>query len=309
MTTRKMSVADWIKVQDNPIQRDTEKHAAKAKHLKTPLPIHAFVFACELPNGKLVKLDGHTRALLWQRGQVPSPGVVDVAIVPAKDLAHAEELYKAFDSKDALETQRDKVSGAFHRFGFEPQSGLLQGGSITSALHIAYGIYQGASAHVGSSGSQRGGAKSDKVHKADVYTMINEFSPELFALDGLGLGLGLGSGQMTSGIMAAFLVSFRRFSHKVTPFWVAVVGNRGSKIDGEMDAVQAVTEMIISRGGRYGGSAAADMCARALTGVNKWLTDTMMTRIPQPMDTVGYLTGYEKPTERLIKAHDIGKKK
>lgn len=302
MSTRKMSVADWIKVQDNPIQRDTEKHAAKAKHLKTPLPIHAFVFACELPNGKLIKLDGHTRALLWQRGQVPSPGTVDVAIVPAKDLAHAEELYKAFDSKDALETMRDKVSGAFHRFGFEPQSALLQTGSITSALRIAYAIFLGGSASVGIGGR---GPISKTTQRADVYTMINEFSPELFALDGLGLG----PGQMNSGIMAAFLASFRRYSHKVTPFWVAVVGNKGSKIDGEMDAVQAVTEMILARRRSYGGSAAADMCARALTGVNKWLTDTMMTRIPQPMDTVGYLTGYEKPTERLIKAYDIGKKK
>lgn len=299
MTTRKMSVADWIKVEDNPIQRDTERHAAKAKHLKVPLPIHSFVFACELPSGKLIKLDGHTRALLWQRGQVPSPGFVEVGLVPAKDRAHAEELYKAFDSKDALETMRDKVSGAFHRFGFEPQSGLLQTGNITTALRIAYSVFLGSTPGMALSGGSRAGAAT----KVDVYTMINEFSPELFALDGLGLG----SGQMGSGIMAAFLLSFRKFGHKVTPFWVGVVGNKGLKADGEMDAIQAVTEMVLARRRSYGGSAAADLCARALMAVNKWLNDIPLQSIPRPLDMTGYMVGYEKPNERLIKKNDIGK--
>lgn len=73
MSYRKMLVEDWIKVEDNPIQRDTEKHAAKAKHLMTPHPSHSFVFAAELPNGKLIKLDGHTRALMWRRKDVSPP--------------------------------------------------------------------------------------------------------------------------------------------------------------------------------------------------------------------------------------------
>lgn len=295
MTTRKMTVAEWIKVQDNPIQRDTERHAAKAKHLKTPLPTHQFVFACELPNGKLVKLDGHTRALLWERGQVPSPGNVIVAIVPAKDLAHAEELYKTFDSRDALETMRDKVSGAFHRFGFEPQSGLLSGGSITTALRVAYSVFSGETVHTGGGG---------KKNKADIYVMINQFSPELLALDGLGLG----SGQMSAGVVAAFLLSFRKYGHKVTPFWVGVVGNKGSKLEGEMDAIQAVTEMILAKRGHYGGSYNADICARCLTGVDKWLTDAPMFRMPKPMDTMGYLDDAPPVMERLIKKADVGKR-
>lgn len=301
MTTRRMTVKDWIAVQDNPIQRDTERHAAKAKHLMVPLPTHAFVFACELPNGKLVKLDGHTRALLWSRGQVPHPGHVDIGIVPAKDLAHAEELYKTFDSRDALETMRDKVSGAFHRFGFEPQSGMLQAGNITNALRIAYSVFLGAAASAGNAGEKNKKGAS----RTDIYVMINEFSPELFALDGLGLG----TGQMSTGVVAAFLLSFRRYGHKVTPFWVSVIGNKGSKIDGEMDAIQAVTEMLLAKKGNYGGSHNADITARCLKGIELWLKDAMVGRVPSPLDTLNYLVGFEKPTERLIKKHDIGKTK
>lgn len=33
-----------------------------------------------------------------------------------------------------------------------------------------------------------------------------------------------------------------------------------------------------------------------------------MKRIPTPMDTLGYLEGYERPVERLIKKQDIGKR-
>ena len=72
MPTIRMSVDEWIKVKANPRQRDTEKHAAKAKHLLTPSPDHAHVSAARLPNETLVKLDGHTRALLWKRGTVPA---------------------------------------------------------------------------------------------------------------------------------------------------------------------------------------------------------------------------------------------
>ena len=161
MTVRKMTVAEWIKVEDNPIQRDTEHHAAKAKHLLTPLPSHAFVFACELPNGKLIKLDGHTRALLWQRGQV----------------------------------------------------------------------------------------------------------------------------------------------------WTSLKAKSGMKAGREMDGVQACLELLIAAraGKKYGGAAQYDICNRILTGVDKWLKDDVLTSIPRPMDTLGYLADAPKPLERLIKKADIEK--
>lgn len=297
-----MSVEQWIKVADNPIQRDTEKHAAKAKHLLTPLPTHQFVFAAQLPGGGLIKLDGHTRALLWERGQVVPPTMVRVGIIQVKDKAEAEALYKTFDSTNALETLRDKISGAFHRFNFEPQSGILQAGYATTALRMAYGILLGGSIHAGSAGiNTRSSKVAKKAALADVYEMVNEFSPELTAFDGFGLKIGSAS----AGIMAAFFLSFRKYGHKVTPFWTSYFGNAGTKIDGRMDAVQALYEFVNTRNKlRYGGTAGYDLCSRALTAVEKWRNDETMGTFPRPMDVRGYLDGYEKPVERLIKKAD-----
>lgn len=63
----KMSLHQWLQVPDNPRQRDTIRHATKAAkdHLSEPSLTHLEVSAAELPNGELLKLDGHTRSYLW----------------------------------------------------------------------------------------------------------------------------------------------------------------------------------------------------------------------------------------------------
>ncbi len=309
VSTRKMLTEHFIAMQDNPIQRDTEKHAAKAKHLRTPHPTHSVVHAAELPTGKLIKLDGHTRALLWRRKEIPIPMQVTVLVYPVKDKEEAEQLYKDFDSKDALETQRDKVYGAFNRHHFDPQSGLLQGGNLTYALRMATGILLGLTAKSASGGGSVDGSRGKKVQgaqKADVYSMVNEWTYEMHALDGFGLG----QGQASAGVVAAFLVSYRKYGHKLTPFWRGVFAGTGTKANGQMDGIQALCEAIMQRRGKsFGGQATADTCARALQAVEKWLNDEMLSTIPRPLDTTAYLSGFEKPTERLIKRDDIGKRK
>ena len=305
--TKKILTEDWIAVQDNPIQRDTEKHACKAKHLLTPHPTHSVVHAAELPGGKLVKLDGHTRALLWKRRQVAAPMQVTVVFYPVKDMKEAEQLYKDFDSSLAVEGARDKVSGAFGKHNFEPQSGLLQTGSITQALRTAWGVLIGGSVKTATAGGSSTRAYKDRrsekqiaTQATDIYAMIDEFSYELHALDGFGLG----SGSITAGLMAAFIISYRKYGHKVTPFWGGVFGGKGSKIDGQMDAIQAVEILMVTNKGKSGRMHVADMSARCLRAVEGWLKDEMFFRQPTPLDTNGYLVGYEKLTERLIKAAD-----
>lgn len=309
---RKMKVEDWIKVQDNPIQRDTERHAARARHLRTYHPTHSVVHAAELPSGKMVKLDGHTRALLWKRGEVKQPIQLTVVTYSVKDMEEAEQLYRDFDSKDALETNRDKVSGAYNKHNFNPQSALLQMGSIVQALRFAYGVQLGGTiktaiaggAHYqGEKTKDRRTEKQIAVASADIYSMINEFSYELHALDAFGLR----QGQITSGVMAAFIISYRRYGHRVTPFWQGVFAGQGSKIGGQMDGIQAICEMLLEGKGknRTGKQQIADLAARSLMAVEKWLKEELMFQRPRPLDTTGYLVGYEKPGERLIKAADV----
>ena len=310
--TKKMMTEDWIAVEDNPIQRDTERHAEKARHLHTAHPTHSVVHAAELPSGKLVKLDGHTRALMWKRKDIPAPTQVVVVIYPVKDRSEAEQLYKDFDSKDAMETTRHKVEGAYNKHNFDPQSPLLQTGNIVQGLRLAYGVLIGGTVKTfGAGGGAPNQADRDKkkdkrtdrqiaTSNAEVYTLINEFSYELHMLDGFGLR----QGQITSGIIGAFIVSARRYGHKVTPFWTGVFGDGGTRHNGKMDGIQAVHELLLSSKGKSGRLHIADIAARALSALEKWLADETLSKKPSPLDTLGYLAGYEKPNERLIKSVD-----
>lgn len=270
MSSLKMSVADWIAVPDNPIQRDTERHASKAKHLLTPSPTHAHVSAAKLPDGTLVKLDGHTRALLWARNSVQRPPHVEVAVIPVKTIADAKNLYTHFDSKDALETATDKISGGFRDIGFEPKSGLLKSGRVGSGLRIAWIVVYGYAA--------------DKAPK-NTYQMINEFAAEILALDDMELG----KNTAYSGIIAAFILSYRKYDDECLPFWRAVFGNAGTKVNGQMDAVQALNERLLQCKGKYGSSAMMDLCSRALHAYEKYRDEEMLGIVPRPMNLTGYL--------------------
>ena len=282
----RMSTDEWIKVQDNPIQRDTERHAAKAKHLLTPLPVHSVVSAARLPGGGLIKLDGHTRALLWARGIVPKPKQIEVHLYEVASKEDAASLYKTFDSKDALETTPDKVSGALKGMGYAPQSGLIASGAFNSALTISWSVVYGY---------------AYEYRARDVYETINEFAAEIIAVDELGLR----KGQIKGGIMAAIIISFRKHGDKIMPFWRAVVADAGTKAAGKMDAVQAVIEMTLGKAG-HGQSAARDVMARALTGAEAWLKSEYFNRIPRPLDTSTYL---EVATHRKSKFKLVRKAK
>lgn len=284
MNTVSMSVSDWIKVRDNPIQRDTERHAAKAKHLLTPLSIHAITYAAELPNGELVKLDGHTRALLWKRNEVRHPSKVCVNVIPVASLQEAQDLYKTLDSKEALENSTDKIFGAFRLCRFVPESGLLKHGSITHALRIAHGAVIG---YAGTGGALR----------APVYDIVQLYIAELAALDDLGLG----QGKFTSGLVAAFLISYRKHNDRVLPFWRAFIADGGTKTDGKMDGVQALKEYTLRMEGSFGGSAMYEIAARSLGAIEKWLADELLSSAPKALSVAEYLDRTAPARFNLIK--------
>jgi hypothetical protein len=290
MPLRKMKVSDWIKVQDNPIQRDTERHAAKAKHLLTPLSIHAVVYAAELPNGKLVKLDGHTRALLWSRNQVRHPPEVECIVLPAESMEEAKRLYQTLDSKEALENIRDKISGAFRDLNFYPESGLLKQGNIANALRLCWNVMIGKAITGGS-----GAMKSETGYS--LYSAVREFSSEIFALDAFDEK----HFNPTSGVIAAFILTVRKHGSKIIPFWRSVFADGGEKKDGKMDGIQALCELVLQRRGRaHGGSAVADVACRCVMAAEGWLEDKEFTRVPRPYDLTAYID-HAKPAVQLIK--------
>jgi len=277
MSSIRMTCDEWIKVPDNPRQRDTERHAAKAKHLLVLSPTHVHVSAAQLPDKSLIKLDGHTRALVWGRRIAKRPPYVEVAIIPVSSLEEAKALYGHYDSKDALETATDKISGGFNEIGFQPKSGLLKSGRIGSALRIAWVALKGW---------------SKESAPKDTYQMVNEFAEEILALDDMELS----KSAATSGIIAAFLLSYRKHGDECVAFWRAVFADAGTKANGQMDAVQALNELILQRKDRHGGSAMTDLCARALHAYEKYRNEELLGIVPRPLNLSGYLT--KKPGKK-----------
>lgn len=293
--TRTMTVREWIAVPDCPIQRDTERHAARATHLMTPLSIHSIVYAAELPDKSLVKLDGHTRALLWKKNQVKHPAEITVILLPVKDMEEVKQLYQTLDSKDALETQRDKVSGAFGNLGFSPDSPLLQRGSITTALRMSYVAMMGGNVQDAGYRRKVSAAKGTTKGMPDIYVLIYEFQNELFALDSFG------ANHIPSGVITAFILTYRKYGKRIAPFWTALFGNGGEKMGGKMDAVQALAELMLQRKGRTAGSSATyDLASRAVNAAEKWLENEYFSSIPRPIDITNYIANV-KPSEVLLK--------
>lgn len=272
-----MTPKEWAKVKDNPIQRDTEKHAAKARHLEDFSPTHAVVYAAKLPSGDLVKLDGHTRSYMWSKKQITAPDTIEVIVFPVASMGEAEALYKTFDAKEAMETVQDKVSGGLHAIKLDPNSGLLQRGSIGTALKVAWAIHKNL-------------PNSTRLKQSgyDLYRAIRDFVPELAFLDRLGIG----PTRVTSAVVAAIIVSYRRHGDAVEPFWTGVFSDGGRKANGRMDGIQAVNELILSkRTGGWGGSATYAYTARILMAVEKWINNETLGTAPRALDLIGYTDG------------------
>lgn len=114
------SVSTWHDVPDNPVQRDSAAHYEKVKHthLAAPAQSHSTVHAARLPNGRFVKLDGHTRDYAWHHGFLkPYSDTLTVVVYPVASMAEAIELYYQFDSPTAVETTNDRVYSALKEAG------------------------------------------------------------------------------------------------------------------------------------------------------------------------------------------------
>jgi hypothetical protein len=265
-TVIEMPIEKWASVEDNPRQRDTEMRAQRAKHLFKFSPDHATVMAARLPSGKLIKLDGHTRTFLWQNGSVQGPETVRVVTFDVADMDEAKELYTHFDSDKAVERGNEKISGAFREYGLNPQSALLRSGRIANALRVARrALGMGQS--------------------SDVYEIMGALKKPIKLLDSLMLN----KHTFPTGMVAAIIITTARYGEDALPFWRAVLANAGSKIDGEMDGVQACYELQLHAQGKYGESAVQELAQRALSAFEKWRDKTTLRQMPRPINLRKYM--------------------
>ena len=144
---RLITLEEWYRTIDFKMQRNTERHAAKAKreYLKGDWkPTWDTVSAAQLPDGSLCKLDGHTRAYLWERGELalPPTGKIVCHVYPVADLTAAKALYDTFDSEKAAKHKADFIYGELRATGMldRLQTSFLRAGSLSEALRLSTGL-------------------------------------------------------------------------------------------------------------------------------------------------------------------------
>lgn len=234
--TVEMTADEWIALPDNGRQRNTAVRALKALHLLAPLPLHNHLDAALLPDGSMVKADGHTRAYLWKNGSVPKPDRVFVRLWRCVDEAEERDLYTFFDNQHAVETTSDKLYGAMRENEIKFISDLLSTNRFSGGLRIASELYDGHNAY----------------SKDMVYRVFRDWMPEFQMLDEVAPK----TRKFQSPIIASALLTFKLFGSAAQDFWGRYQQGLGDKTGGRMDAVQALDERYgdIARQGQFWGA-------------------------------------------------------
>lgn len=217
-----MTVDEWAVVPPNPRQRNTQAHARKNKKLHTLDPLHASVNAARLPDGRLIKLDGHTRDFLWNTRQVIGPTVIFVTVWNCRNVTAS---YLRFDSPDAVENITDLLYGLCHEFDIKFESDFLLEFHFASGLAMAQQFYYGHQSYT-----------RDKVIE-----VLQDWTPELLLLDGCSPT----REWFISPVIAGALLIMRSDGIEAQRFLMGVQQNAGTKGDGKIDAVQALVEFIV----------------------------------------------------------------
>lgn len=188
----KMPVEEWLAIPDNPIQRNTEKRAKTARHLRTLDPAHYVVAMAKYKgNGRREKVDGHTRAFIWENtltgddepqcDQVPRD--VTVQVYEVRDQKDSEALYERFDSREAVERAADEMFGGLRKFDLQPlETSWMAQGHIKSGLIQATGALTGPimKGKVAQSG---GGTTGRHLAGDDIRNLVDIWAPELVMID------------------------------------------------------------------------------------------------------------------------------
>ncbi|OSM04169.1 hypothetical protein [Magnetofaba australis] len=247
-TTRAISLEEWLTVPDNPIQRNTARHAEAAnnKHLKEAASTHSVVHMATLPDGRCFKLDGHTRALLWEEQKLTPPEQIIVIDHPCSSVAEAQDLYTHFDNHLTVEMAPDKVYGAYRLHGIIPVSTLLKTCRLTTVMKVLPGAGN------------------------DIYEDIGNWKSEIEEFDAVDPVSGA---HFLSGVIAGALITFRRYPEDAAKFWLKYQQDAGWKHGQERDGVQALREYVPQRknqGQRENASSATELAERVISAFENW---------------------------------------
>lgn len=264
MAVIELSVQDWINVKDNPRQRNTEKRAksARRKHLAKYQKIHRVVFAATKDGEVLCKLDGHTRALLWQSGDLECPpdGKVEVVLIEVSGLKEAKDIYDMLDAQQSVKQPADNVYGACRELGFRLDSFLLRGCAINTQLKIA---------------------TTGKKFAGNTYAMVREWKPELIAIDQMAL-----SSQNTILISVLLVACRMDGTEKAGEFFTRLDKNEGTKTTQGYDGVELLSRVLQVRRAEKrtaGYDNLMQICGQAWSAYEMWKHDKRRKNTSLPL--------------------------
>lgn len=270
IVTASLSVESWIALPDHPHHRNTVRHAgavhlALAKRATGALAsLLAHVVAARWDDTHY-KVDGHTRAYLWERGELPRPDRLHVTVYRVASRAELDALYEAFDASTAIKTGYDQVLAGFRDCGLRLRSKRLRQGFLNDALNIAL---RGATREL----------QDPAAPELDVYRAVAAFEPELRLLDGIDPQ----PSPFYSGVVAAALIGLALFEPKrVLGFFDRLNRKAGNRKNGRSDPVDAVLIAIERMGLEKTAARTAlqgELCARALRGLLTWLDGPKKSR-------------------------------
>lgn len=242
------SVNAWIDVPPCFIQRDTEKHLAGAvrKHLRSYLPSQARVAMAMFPDGRTMKLDGHTRALAWQTGKLERPPEILVDVYAVTSLAEVKALYNAFDNKAAVETTPDRVSGALREHDVRLTSSYLLSYRFHGALVLSTGLDY----------------TSDAIFVArEALMQIDTITPS--------------PKRLPVGVLGAALLTLRADPKTALNFWKPYNADKGTRTDTGSDGIDMLSREIVRMRSEklYGERNTRIACGIALAAYEGWRRD------------------------------------
>lgn len=231
VTTKKMSVADFQKIPDNPIQRDTARHARNSSrpggHLSKLSPTHHRVAIAVLKGGKKQwVLDGHSRRFLWEEGELETPKTLTCDVYEVEDEGEARDLYLTFDSSSATESAQDKFFGAMRYHNFQPHNILLQNaGTIEAMKRLAFP------------------RRYSDLKNLPTHMLIKPWMPSIRIVDSAHHSI-KNHIFFPSWITTAMLMTLRRDKRVSLSFWEAYANKEGVKGKNDMDGIYAVNALF-----------------------------------------------------------------